>query len=278
VGDVPFDPRSTASPATRLPESHAAEGLARAARAAERLCAELWAALHEELHSTSARGQQIADLAERLAQVCSAVAVLARRSQAAAAEAAAVEPGAAEAFAAPRAPVAESPEPFLAPPATPHEIAVHDARGEGPSAWVQAIGASLERHARDALPFAVLLIEVADVERLARMEPAAELAGLLSRVEAGLRRELRPEDGVTLESRGRWWVTVPQADASGSRMLAERLVDRTRSLAGRRGVPPEISIGVASCPEDGRDAATLAAHADVSLYAARAAGKRRPPG
>jgi GGDEF domain-containing protein len=34
-----------------------------------------------------------------------------------------------------------------------------------------------------------------------------------------------------------------------------------------------LSVGVAMCPEDGRDAPALAAHADISLYAARSASR-----
>jgi GGDEF domain-containing protein len=261
MGDTPPDSRSGASAATDAqPEAPATDGLTCAVRAAEGLSAVLWGALQEELRAprAPARDRAVAELAERLVQVSSTVALLAGRAVSA------------HGGAAPAAP-------FPEPPAPAPEIAIRDARGEGPAAWVQAIGASLERYVRDALPFAVLLVEVPDVERLAQAEPPAELARVLAQVEGALRRELRPPDGITLESRGRWWLTVPQADARGARALAERLAGAVRGAAEHRGVPLEVAVGIATCPEDGRDAATLAAHADVGLYAARAAGRSLPP-
>jgi GGDEF domain-containing protein len=288
MGNAPADRHSRVSAAAQTsPEASARERLARAAQAAEGLCAALWEALQEELRSPDAheRSQAVADLAERLAQVCSAIADLAGRaardrgdSPPARASASAPASASASASVVPSdAPADGVPASFPEPPAPAREIAIHDARGEGPAAWVQAIGASLERYVRDALPFAVLLVEVLDVERLVETEPAAEIASLLAHVEGALRRELRPRDGITLESRGRWWLTVPQADARGAWTLAERLARAARGATEYRGVPPEVVIGIATCPEDGRDAATLASHADVGLYAARAAGRSLPP-
>jgi GGDEF domain-containing protein len=285
-----------------------AERLARAARAAEELCAALWEAMHEELRA--GRAQQVAELSARLTQVCSTIGELAgcaaethdraagthdrpagthdRPAGARACEgagAAAAEPAATsrEPYSATAMDCSTTIEPSstMPGPAVAAEepvIAIRDARGEGPAAWVQAIGANLERYVRDALPFAVLLVEVLDVERLAQAESAAEIARLLAHVEGVLRQELRPRDGITLERRGRWWLTAPHVDAYGARTLAERLARTARSAAGHRGVPLEVAIGIALCPEDGRDAATLAAQADVGLYAARAAGQTLAPG
>ncbi len=283
MGDAPSDPRSRSSSEAHAPlDVPAAERLARAARAAEGLCAVLWETLHDELRPPHAyaRSERVAGLAERLAQICSAVADLADTAtpETLTSEMLPSEPSSAEPVAAYGAYGDVTPAPFPEPPASPQEIAIHDARGEGPAAWVQAIGGSLERHARDGLPFAVLLVEVLDVERLARAEPAAEIAHLLTQLEGVLRQELRPHDAITLESRGRWWLTVPLLDARGARSLAERLARAARSAASHRGAPLKVAIGIAACPEDGRDAATLAAHSDVGLYAARSAGQPLPPG
>jgi GGDEF domain-containing protein len=242
------------------------ERLARAARAAEQLCATLWEALHEELRVSppNAFGTGVAELAERLAQVCASVVDLARRSPP-------VSPEPAGARAELTA------KPFPEPPVVSTEIEIRDARGEGPSAWVRAVGGRLESYRRDAQPFAVLLVEITDAEHLAGVEPGAEIARLLARVQAALRQELRPVDDATLESPGRWWLTLAQMDAYAARVVAERLVKTVRSLAGDLGVTPHTAIGIASCPEHGHDPASLAAHADVGLYAARAAGRTLPP-
>ncbi|HUB76029.1 MAG TPA: hypothetical protein VL977_03185 [Solirubrobacteraceae bacterium] len=66
-------------------------------------------------------------------------------------------------------------------------------------------------------------------------------------------------------------------DAQGARAVAERVAAAVRSLAAELAVAPQIAIGIAGCPQDDRDAARLAAHADIGLHAARAAGRALPP-
>jgi GGDEF domain-containing protein len=264
VSDFPSDPTPRFA--------HTREGspparLARAAHAAEELCATLWEAVHDELRQP--RAPRVAELSERLAQVCSAVAALA-----------AEEPAPERELAAPpwERPAAHEPElPVLA--GAP-EIAIHDARregGEGPVAWIESIEASLERHRAEGLSFAVLLVEALDVERLARAEPTAALTGLLDRVEAAIERELRPADALVRESEGRWWLTASRTDSSGARALAERLARAACATAVHRGQPLGVAVGVAACPAHGEAAATLAAHADVDLYAARSMGRSVAP-
>jgi GGDEF domain-containing protein len=165
-------------------------------------------------------------------------------------------------------------------PVVPAEasIAIRDARSEeGPAAWIGSIGRRLERHAEDGLPFAVLLIEVPDIDRLAQAESAEELTRLIVSVERALSEELRPADVLTRETRGRYWLVSPETDGSGARTLAERLARTVRLSASHRGVGLEVAIGVAVCPQDGGEAARLAAHADVGVYAARAAGQSIAP-
>jgi GGDEF domain-containing protein len=131
----------------------------------------------------------------------------------------------------------------------------------------------LERHEQDGLPFAVLLVELVDIERLHNAEPLGEVSRLASEVQDTLARELRPTDSLTRERPGRYWLLTPQADGAGARMLAEQLAHAVRSSASHRGTPLEVAVGIAVCPEDGRQTSVLAAHADVGLYAARAAGR-----
>jgi GGDEF domain-containing protein len=156
------------------------------------------------------------------------------------------------------------------------QIEIRDVRGEeGPVAWIGSIGRRLERHEQDGSPFAVLLVELVDIERLCHAEPAEELSRLTSLVEEALARELRPADSLTRERAGRYWLLAPQTDGPGAQMLVERIARAVRSSASHRGTPLEAAVGVAVCPEDGRRASELAAHADVGLYAARAAGRTR---
>lgn len=158
------------------------------------------------------------------------------------------------------------------------QIEIRDTRGEeGPAAWIGSIGRRLERFEEDRLPFAVLLVEVVDIDRLAATETAAVLAQMIAQVESALSDELRPADQLTRETRGRYWLVTPETDEIGARMLAERLARTVRLSASHRGAPLEIAMGIAVCPDDGQESAALAAYADMGVYAARAAGRPIAP-
>ncbi len=166
-------------------------------------------------------------------------------------------------------PAASSPEPVPLAPATLPEpsprIEIHDRRGEeGPGAWIGSIGAQLERFERDGRPFAVLLLELAG----ARADSDGQSLGAIDRC---IREELDRAPGATLTSErpGRWWAVLPDTDRAGAESLATSLETVVRAQAGRLGGSAAVLHGAAVCPEDGRDASTLAAHADVGLYASR---------
>lgn len=143
-------------------------------------------------------------------------------------------------------------------------IAARDAR-QGPAAWIGSIGAQLEAFRQDGRPFSVLLIEM--------LEPAAALdAAAATRA---LEERLGQWRGLTLtrEGPGRYWLVAPGADRAGAESLRD-LVELPRGEA--KGGP--VAVGVALCPEDGRDAAGLAAHADLDLYASRSRASARRAG
>ena len=277
-----------------------AERLARAARAAQALSEALWEGLHEECNDP--RSQRVAELSERLADVALAVAALARVKDVFAAgeppvptaepPLAPARPRVAPAQPEPPAarviheesrgtPVREAPPgqepPSIAvlidelAPGVPQEIEIRDERDT--PAWIAAIARRLERYERDGVPFAVLLVELADVERLRHAELPGEMARLTGLVETALSGGLRPADSLTRESPGRYWLLAPESDAGSARTLAARLAEAVRGVAAHRGTPLEVAMGIAVCPADGDRAAALAAHADVALYAARAAGR-----
>jgi GGDEF domain-containing protein len=159
-----------------------------------------------------------------------------------------------------------------APAAT--EIEIRDVRREeGPSAWVSSVGRLLTRHTHDGLPFAVLLVEIVDVARLERSETPHELHGLVAQVESALGRGMRSSDELSRETLGRYWLVAPETNGTGARMLAERLARLVRTSASHRGVPLEVAIGIAVCPDDGTEAPALAARADLGVYSARATGR-----
>ncbi len=199
------------------------------------------------------------------------------------------------------APVAQSESPPRAPAESgqassgrlaerpPPEIEIKDERrehthretgqapGRNQSQWIASIERRLERYERDRLPFAVMLIELVDVERLRHAELPGEMVRMTGSVETALSGELRPADSLMRESPGRYWLLAPETDSAGARVLAERLSQAVRGVAGHRGAPLEIAVGIAVCPPDGNQAVALAARADIALYAARAAGRPVAP-
>ncbi|HEY4894618.1 MAG TPA: hypothetical protein VII01_00880 [Solirubrobacteraceae bacterium] len=155
-------------------------------------------------------------------------------------------------------------------PQTP-EIEIRDERVEaGPAAWIGSISRELARHREDGRPFAVLLLEPAEMERLrgagAELEVIDEALG---RVLSAALEDSRA--ALTRQSAGRYWIVAATADRVAADALAERLATAAAQTIDGRGRRLQIALGTAVCPEDGRDAPTLAAHADVSLYAARSA-------
>jgi GGDEF domain-containing protein len=154
------------------------------------------------------------------------------------------------------------------------EIEIRDVRREeGPSAWVSSVGRLLARHAEDGLPFAVLLVEIVDVAQLERSETPHDLHGLVAKVEAAVGQGMRASDHLSRETLGRYWLVAPETNGTGARMLAERLARLVRTSASHRGVPMEVAIGIAVCPDDGTEAPALAARADLGVYSARATGR-----
>jgi hypothetical protein len=175
--------------------------------------------------------------------------------------------------------------PPVPPRARAGEIEIRDERREqGAVAWIRSIGRQLERFERDGLPFAALLVELGGVERLPRLESATlSLAGA---VEQAFAAELRASPStvaaassgaVTQERPGKYWVLAPETDRAGAERLAERLARAAQASMGWRSSSLEVAIGTAVCPDDGREAAALAAHADVGLYAARSAARAARP-
>ncbi len=169
-------------------------------------------------------------------------------------------------------------------------IEIRDERAEdGSAAWIQSIEQQLERHAHDQLPFAVLLVDLGDPERLRRAAHPGGVESLMSQVEDVLARELHldaakspvgrdwPLGSFTCERPGRYWLIVTETDVTAARRLAEWLVRAIRPLTAARWPRLEVTVGAAVCPDDGHDAAALAARAEIGVYAARAAGRSIAP-
>jgi hypothetical protein len=297
TGSADADASAGASPARRLAAICGARDARETAEAVEELRGVLWEALVAEIGPSWDRSSPGLALAvcDRLAYVCAATLAV---GVDAAFGSHAAPPGEQIATAAPELdPIAPTSAPIGAViidelaggrsasrvsaeagrsgsllGSSPTEIEIHDQRGEeGPAAWVGSIGAQLERFASDGLPFAVLLVELAEIEHLRHVEPAHELARLAGQVEDALTAAVAGGGVVLVRERpGRSWLLATDTDRAGARHLAEHLAASVASGVSYRGTPLEVAVGAAVCPEDGREPATLAAYADVGLYAARA--------
>ena len=140
--------------------------------------------------------------------------------------------------------------------------------------WTAAIQRRLDRHAVDGLPFAVLCLELADLDRLVAADRDRDVLATLEAAEAAILTRLRPADGLVRERTGRYWLTAPDTGADDARALALRIAAAINELPPHRGTPLEVAIGVTSCPADAADAPTLESLAEEGLCAARAAGVR----
>jgi GGDEF domain-containing protein len=257
----------------------------RAAVAAQQLTAALWEALHDQLSAGSEA--QAAALAERIAEISLSVAELARmqpgdpaggvqvdRGQAdlSAPEAHTDAPGDVASSASAIDPSAQAvivDEQNLAPP-----IAIRDARhGQDATPWGAVVQRRLDRYLSDRERFAVLLVELLDAERLRLAQSPLEAEHQARDVEAAMVQQLRPADALVRESDGRYWLIAPDTDADAARALAGRIASAARRSAAHRGVPLEVAIGIALCPEHGLEAISLLGHAEVDLYAAQAGGR-----
>jgi len=193
----------------------------------------------------------VSDLAERLARVAAAITVAALAGTAA----------------------APPDEPFLlhdarAPVAEP---ASEPAPARDP--WLRPIEFALARQARTAEPFAVLLVDLDDVERLVAVrEVTGALAEAVEQVERAVRGQIRGDDALVRERIGRHWIVASGFDELAGRDLAERIAAAVRTSASLDGAPLTASIGLAIAPGDGVTADALVEHADTGAFAARAAG------
>lgn len=140
--------------------------------------------------------------------------------------------------------------------------------------WTAAIERRLQRHAEDGLPFAVLCVEVADLDRLVAADRDRDVAVALEAAEIAVSAQLRPADVLVRERPGRYWLVAPDTDADAARSLGHLLAAAVAAVPGHRGAPLAAAVGLAVSPEDGVDGPALEGRAEEGLFAARAAGLR----
>ncbi len=157
-------------------------------------------------------------------------------------------------------------------PIVPADGSVKITSGPEGEPWRPAIEKRLKRHASDRLAFAVLAIEVDDLQRL--MATGDDAAEAIELAERAISATLRPGDVLVREHAGRYWLAAPETDELAARILAEQMATAVGDAAEHHGAPLTVSVGIAICPQHGTEAQELAAHADEAVFAARAAGVR----
>lgn len=212
--------------------------------AVELLRSVTWGLLRAAL-GTDPDPRLVGDLAERLAAVAAAVTA---------------------SVLTPRAAAVESLDADLAP------VVILDARSPEREPWRRALDFALARHTNAGEPFAVLLVDLDDVDRLVGAGVGEELTAAAEAVERSLRRRLGGGEALVRERLGRWWVVAAGLERSAAAALAHTLAEGVRGSDPLHGAPLTASVGLAVCPQDGTDALELAAQADLSMFAARAAG------
>jgi len=128
---------------------------------------------------------------------------------------------------------------------------------------------------RTATPLALLLV---DLDRFKEVNdtlghPVGDL--LLQQVAARLRDALRPTDTVARLGGDEFAVLLPATDAHGAGTVATTLrqvLEQPFPVAGQV-VAVGASVGMALCPAQGTDAATLLRRADEAMYVAKRAGR-----
>lgn len=219
-----------------------------------------WRALREELRSPDP--ELVEALADRLAYVCAVVAAGALRADSRAAV----------------APDAPRPEPDRSEPPEllfPDDLVTLRDRRAAMSvppwrAWVER---RLAAHRQDGRPFALLLVEVDDLERLRAAHDAVELTAAIENLERAATAQLRPGDVLVPDEPGRYWATLGDSDADAALIVATELANAvTDGETALRGAALTVSIGIASSPQDGVEVDDLLDRAEEGVFRARAAG------
>jgi GGDEF domain-containing protein len=201
-------------------------------RAIDALQAVIWSALREALPRPA--GDQVAELAERLALVSERIREAALRG-----------------------------EVRVAPSADESE----------PSAlWMGALDEEIGRSARSRKPLSLLLVELEDAERLLAVERQERAGAAFGRFAHAVRTALRRRDLLARETDARVWIVARETGRADAQALGERIAEAVAEMDLWRGAPLSVTVGVAVLGEDGEDRAALVEAADEDRFAAAAQG------
>jgi diguanylate cyclase (GGDEF)-like protein len=147
-------------------------------------------------------------------------------------------------------------------------------------AFLATLDRELERGRRFGNSLGLIMLDIDDFKRVNDGYGHQQGDEVLAHVAAVVRDETRELDTPARYGGEELAVVLPQTDASGAELLAERMRAAIESLqvprvGGGGSLSVRASFGVAAMPESGTDRAELIAAADAALYAAKRAGKNR---
>jgi diguanylate cyclase (GGDEF)-like protein len=147
-------------------------------------------------------------------------------------------------------------------------------------AFLSTLDTEIERGRRFDTPLGLIMLDIDDFKRVNDSYGHQQGDEVLAQVAAVVREETRELDTAARYGGEELAVVLPQTDASGAVLLAERMRTaiasvQVPSLGGNGALSVTASFGVAAMPESARDRGGLIAAADAALYAAKRAGKNR---
>lgn len=136
---------------------------------------------------------------------------------------------------------------------------------------------ALSRHVAQGQPLALLMIDLnhfkAINDRFGHSAGDRALVWVASR----LRGLLRPDDRLGRYGGDEFVVFLAGTTREQAEAIGQRMIEMVAQAAASEPKYPTLSIGLASAPEDGWDAAALVHAADLSLYQRRATQPGRAP-
>lgn len=147
-------------------------------------------------------------------------------------------------------------------------------------AFLATMDREVERGRRFDTPLGLIMLDIDDFKLVNDSYGHQQGDEVLALVAGTLREEIRELDTAARYGGEELAVILPQTDASGAALLAERMRAAVQSLqvprmGGGGTLTVTASFGVAAMPESALDRDGLIAAADAALYAAKRAGKNR---
>jgi diguanylate cyclase (GGDEF)-like protein len=135
--------------------------------------------------------------------------------------------------------------------------------------FAEVLDREVARHRRHGQPLTLLLLDLRNLKQINDTlgHPTGDRA--LCGVADVLRRRLRSSDSVFRIGGDEFAVLLPNTDGGGGAFVAHSLYARIQEL----DPAVDVTIGIATFPQDAEDGEGLVAAADAALYRARASGE-----